>query len=176
MAVVGRDGLLQELTFGHPSPQSAVESLYTTLGGEAEEADWNSSLVARLEAYASGTRDDFLDVQVDLGPLTPFRRRVVEACRRIPFGETTTYKTLAEAAGSPAAARAVGRCMATNRIPLVIPCHRVVGCGGQLHGFSALGGLDMKRRLLEMERAVSPGTSKAPLPCPRRLSFSVGIA
>jgi methylated-DNA-[protein]-cysteine S-methyltransferase len=110
-----------------------------------------------LEAFAEGQADDFADVRVWSERWTPFQRRVLDRCRRIPYGQTRSYAELATAAGSPGAARAVGRTMATNPIPLVIPCHRVVGSGGDLCGFSAVGGLDAKRRLLDLEKAVAVG-------------------
>jgi methylated-DNA-[protein]-cysteine S-methyltransferase len=83
--------------------------------------------------------------------VTDFQRKVLDACRAIPPGETLSYAELAVIAGAPGAARAVGNVMRTNRIPLVIPCHRVVGSGGSLGGYSAPDGLAMKRKLLERE-------------------------
>ena len=112
---------------------------------------WDRHLVARLQAYASGARDDFCDVPVELGPLTEFQRRVVQHCRRIPPGKTLSYGQLAAKAGFAGAARAVGNCLAANRIPLVIPCHRVIAAGGGLGGYSAAGGIRLKRRLLDLE-------------------------
>ncbi len=82
---------------------------------------------------------------------TAFQRAVIDHCRRIPRGEVLTYGQLAERAGYPRSARAVGNVMATNRVPLIVPCHRVVGAGGNLGGFSAPQGLQMKRRLLRLE-------------------------
>lgn len=82
---------------------------------------------------------------------TPFMRRVYEIVRRIPSGETLSYGEVADQAGRPGAARAVGAAMANNRICLFIPCHRVVGSSG-LGGWSGPGGLDQKRALLELER------------------------
>jgi methylated-DNA-[protein]-cysteine S-methyltransferase len=75
-----------------------------------------------------------------------------ELCR-IPFGEVRTYAQIAKAIGRPAAARAVGRANATNRIPIIIPCHRVIGADGSLTGFG--GGLELKARLLSFESARS---------------------
>ena len=72
-------------------------------------------------------------------------------CRRIPYGRTMSYAELAAKAGSPNAARAVGNCMAGNRIPLIVPCHRVVCSDGRLGSYSAPGGTRMKRRLLDLE-------------------------
>ena len=94
---------------------------------------------------------DFSDVPLALDHLTPFGRRVVAACRRIPWGQTRSYGELAAECGSPGAARAVGSVMAKNRYPLIVPCHRVLAAGGELGGYSAPDGLKMKRRLLAME-------------------------
>ncbi len=83
---------------------------------------------------------------------TGFTRRVYDLVRRIPSGQTRTYAEIAEAAGRPGAARAVGNAMARNRICLFIPCHRVVGSSG-LGGFSGEGGLTQKRLLLDLEQS-----------------------
>ncbi len=153
-ATAGRGKVLCGLTFGHPTAGAAVDSLVSAvrgLGESPEEGTWNLRLKASLRAYAAGKPTDFDATPLDLDHLTPFQRSVVQACRQIPRGETLTYGQLARFAGSPNAARAVGAVMRTNRFPLIIPCHRVVGANGQLVGFSAPDGLRMKRRLLEME-------------------------
>lgn len=90
---------------------------------------------------------------LDWQGVSAFHRRVLRACYRIPAGSVLTYGELASKVGSPKAARAVGAAMAANRWPLLIPCHRVVGSGGKLTGYSGIGGLETKRRLLEMEAA-----------------------
>jgi methylated-DNA-[protein]-cysteine S-methyltransferase len=90
---------------------------------------------------------------IDWTGITPFRRQVLEECGRIPAGQTKSYGWLAAKVGHPNAARAVGRVMATNPWPLLIPCHRVVGSTGALHGYG--GGLPLKERLLQIEGAVS---------------------
>lgn len=89
------------------------------------------------------------DLPVDLTGVPAFMQRVLAACRQIPFGATMSYGALAVAVGSPKAARAVGQAMARNPIPLVIPCHRVLGADGRLTGFR--GGKDWKRALLAHE-------------------------
>jgi methylated-DNA-[protein]-cysteine S-methyltransferase len=104
-----------------------------------------------VQQYAAGSPVDFSGLSLDLDYLTPFGRRVAAACRSIPRGEVRSYGDLAAACGSPGAARAVGSVMARNRIPLVVPCHRVVGASGSLGGYSAPDGLRMKRRLLALE-------------------------
>ena len=79
---------------------------------------------------------------------------MVMECRKIPYGKTLSYGQLAAKAGRPGAARAVGNHMAGNRTPIIVPCHRVLPSGGGLGGFSAAGGVALKRRLLEMELSV----------------------
>jgi len=152
MALIGSGRTLRWLTFGHRSAEAAVASLPADLVHSSRSDTWNQSLVRRLQAYASGTRDDFLDIEADPGPQTAFQRQVLRCCRQIPYGATLTYGQLAAKAGHPGAARAVGRSMAANRIPLVVPCHRVISSDGGLCGYSAAGGVRMKRRLLELER------------------------
>jgi len=109
---------------------------------------------ARLSAHLSGDKSagaELSAIALDERRLSPFRRRVYHEARRIPPGELASYAALAERAGSPKAARAVGRAMATNPWPLVVPCHRVVSAEGDLHGFSAPGGTRTKATLLEIE-------------------------
>lgn len=102
-----------------------------------------------LEEYFAGRRRTFT-VPLDLPPSD--RRRAWLALGEIPYGRTTTYGELARRLGSPGAARAIGRACATNPLPLLLPCHRVVGANGSLTGFG--GGLETKRRLLELEGAL----------------------
>ncbi len=105
-----------------------------------------------LVAYFRHGRESFADVRVDLRHVTPFGERVYAACRAIEPGQTMTYGELATIAGSAGASRAVGSAMARNRVPIVVPCHRVVGASGRLGGFSAPGGLATKQTLLDLER------------------------
>lgn len=92
------------------------------------------------------------ELPIDLTGMPPFTRRLLEACRAIPFGETRSYRALAAEIGAPGAARAVGQALARNPVPIVIPCHRVLSAGGLLTGF--LGGLAWKRALLVHEGIV----------------------
>lgn len=101
-----------------------------------------------LAAYFRGERTA-LDLPVNLERLPAFRRTVLEAARRIGWGEVCTYGELAASVGSPRAARAVGQALAANPVPIVIPCHRVIGTSGSLTGFG--GGLAWKARLLRLE-------------------------
>ena len=151
MAIVMHGEALAQLTFGHDSPRAALAALDDESALDALVTARRPPLVTRLRAYARGERQDFSDVPVDLAGATPFERRVVALCRRIPFGGTLTYGQLAAQAGSPRAARAVGNVMRSNRCPLVVPCHRVVPATSGLGGYSAGEGVRTKLRLLEME-------------------------
>lgn len=104
-----------------------------------------------LDEYFAGRRRVF-DLSLDLRALPPFTVSVLHQLARVPYGETTTYGALAAAVGRPRAARAVGTVMNRNRIPIVLPCHRVVGASGDLVGYA--GGLHRKITLLELEGAL----------------------
>ncbi len=120
------------------------------------------TLLAALERYVDGQAVAWPRVPMELHGLPEFTRRVLLALRdRVPHGATTTYGGLAALAGSPGAARAVGQIMARNPWPLLVPCHRVLGADGALTGFSAEGGLDLKRLLLEIENAAQPVACRA---------------
>jgi methylated-DNA-[protein]-cysteine S-methyltransferase len=155
MAMIVEDHRLKQLVFGYPTKKAAIAALTPRWLTGAKPMDSSSALVSRLQAYSEGEADDFSDISVDLDDKTPFQRKVLSLCRKIPLGRTATYGEIAAKAGSPGAARAVGSCMAANRIPLVIPCHRVVAAGVRLGNYSAPGGTETKRRLLEMERNAS---------------------
>ena len=118
---------------------------------------WVAALVTRVRRHLSGVPDDFADVPLDTEPLAPFFAQVYEALRRVPSGATTTYGALGrKISGSTGAARAVGIAMAKNPFALLVPCHRVVGSDGKLHGFSAHGGLTTKAKLLAIEGRPEP--------------------
>ncbi len=115
---------------------------------------------AALRRFQAGDPSALEEVPLDLSSCTPFVRRVYEELRAVPPGETVTYGELAKRAGKPKAARAVGRAMATNPFAPFVPCHRVVGSDGALTGFGGPGGLEGKRRLLEMEARWAEGRRK----------------
>jgi methylated-DNA-[protein]-cysteine S-methyltransferase len=108
-------------------------------------------LVERLQRYFAGERDDFADVEVELGDETSFGRAMAEQMRRIPWGDVVSYGELALLAGRPRAARVAGQFCARCDLAPILPVHRVVSVNG-LGGFGSLG-LDYKRRLLELEGA-----------------------
>jgi len=106
-----------------------------------------------LGEYLAGKRQAFT-IPIDWTIFRPFQREALQAVFRIPYGETRTYAEIAEQINRPHAYRAVGRANATNPMPLVIPCHRVIGTDGKLHGYGGGEGLPTKEWLLKMEGAV----------------------
>lgn len=159
--LAGEEGDVRFLTIGHASASralSALRSKVSAAGVQADrlqEEDWDPLLRQRLEDFAIGGDVDFRDVALHLPRLTSFQTKVLRATRRIPFGETRTYGEVAKQVGSDRAARAVGSVMAANRFPIIVPCHRVVGAGGKLTGFSAPTGVSLKERMLAMEARVA---------------------
>jgi methylated-DNA-[protein]-cysteine S-methyltransferase len=108
--------------------------------------------VEQLKAYFAGTLTEFT-VPIELRGGSDFERAVWGEIAAIPYGEMVTYGAIATALGDPGAARAVGTACNRNPVPVIVPCHRVVGAGGKLTGFG--GGLPRKRQLLELEARVS---------------------
>lgn len=109
---------------------------------------WFSEPLRQLQAFFAGELRDF-DLQLKLQG-TAFQQRVWTALREIPFGQTISYGELARRVGNPAASRAVGLANGSNPLPIIIPCHRVIGSNGKLTGYG--GGLENKRWLLDFER------------------------
>lgn len=122
----------------------------------APEADWKPSdapflrqAALQIEEYFRGIRRQF---DLDLKPTgTPFQLDVLDALATIPYGETRSYGEIATQIGRPGAVRAVGAANGRNPLPIVLPCHRVIGADGSLTGFG--GGLETKRYLLDLEGA-----------------------
>ena len=134
-----------------PDPDEQLERLARIAGPSVLRSPRSVVAVRReLDEYFAGRRRIF-DLSLDLRALPPFTVSVLHELAAVPYGETTTYGALAERVGQPRAARAVGTVMNRNRIPIVLPCHRVVGASGDLVGYA--GGLDMKIALLELEGA-----------------------
>ncbi len=136
----------------HPPKGTASPPTVTLPAAGARRGDDSvPELARRVARYFTGAEVSFADVELDLEWCTPFQRSVGEALRDVPYGETVTYGELAALAGYPNAQRAAGSFCARNRLPLILPCHRVVAAAG-LGSYGSLG-LDYKRRLLELERA-----------------------
>lgn len=107
--------------------------------------------VDAITALLAGEHDDLTAITLGTSDLAPFDRRVYEAARAIPPGETITYGELAKRIGEPHAAQAVGQSLGRNPFAPIVPCHRVVAADGTMHGFSATGGVNTKLRLLTIE-------------------------
>ena len=105
----------------------------------------------QLVDYCDGKRVRFSG-KLDLSGLTPFAQKVLRSLAKVPYGKTITYGELAKRAGSAKAARAVGSVLANNPLPIIVPCHRVLSSNGSLGGFSAPGGVKLKRDLLNLEK------------------------
>jgi O-6-methylguanine DNA methyltransferase len=146
------DGLPLRLVASPSGLRSVRFGAADPAGGE--RSDGNALLVEavrQLRAYFAGELRAF---NLALDPAgTEFQKRVWKALLEIPYGETRSYGDLAEAIGSPKAVRAVGAANGANPIAIIVPCHRVIGAGGQLVGYG--GGLPLKRRLLELEAQAS---------------------
>ena len=136
---------LPELT-----PTSALDAVKPESDHAVHVYERNTEIRALIAAYCAGESVDLSEIEIDVAGVSPFFKKAWEVCRTIPFGETRSYGWLAEKAGNIRAARGAGQAMARNRLPLLVPCHRVVASDGSLHGFGG-GGLPLKSRLLEME-------------------------
>jgi len=135
-----------------PEPERELEELARLHGSRVLRVSAPVDRARReLDEYFAGRRRHF-ELDVDVRALPEYNRRVLAELARVEYGTTTTYGTLAAQTGNPRAARAVGTVMHRNPIPIVLPCHRVVGSTGKLTGYA--GGLDRKERLLRLEGAL----------------------
>jgi methylated-DNA-[protein]-cysteine S-methyltransferase len=141
LVLSGEDEALTAIAFSDSKKAPAIDSSW-----RRDDAAF-AQVSGQLRAYFAGELKEF---ELALAPHgTPFQQRVWEALRTIPHGATTTYATLAERLGDPRATRAVGLANGRNPIPIVIPCHRVIGADGSLTGYG--GGLERKQWLLAHE-------------------------
>ena len=151
---VNEDGALFRLHFVESDYGSAMEEDLEEEGYAVEADETRTARVREeLSEYANGRRKTF-DAPIAFAG-SEWQKTVWRELTRIPFGETRSYGEIADSIGRPGAARAVGRANASNVLPLVVPCHRVIAADGTLGGFN--GGLHLKERLLEHERRVLAG-------------------
>lgn len=143
----------------------------------AKPPPWVKKAITTVQKHLEGKPQSFADIPLDLRDVPEFHGAVYTALLEVPPGETTSYGALADAAGSPGAARAVGRAMATNPVPVLVACHRVLGADGKFTGFSAYGGLVTKEKILALEGWHNPALgqlfaqTKAPLPFDHRAAL-----
>jgi methylated-DNA-[protein]-cysteine S-methyltransferase len=147
-----RRGIVR-ISFGEGYDEEAVlADLCTRVSPRIVEApSYFDAVRQELEEYFHGRRTRF-DLPLDWRLTGGFGRRVLEHTARIPYGNVSTYKEMAAAAGSPRGARAAGNALGSNPIPIVVPCHRVLHSGGGLGGYG--GGIDRKEFLLKLEGAI----------------------
>lgn len=153
LVAVWSDTGLWELGFPRPDEAAAFADIRAKDISKLDEGQaawfWDEQLTHELKLYFQGFPVTF-GVPVDWRGYTPFQTAVLTYTADIAYGATVSYQAVAQAVGSPKAARAVGGALHSNRTPLVVPCHRVVGANGSLTGFG--GGLDMKKALLLLEQ------------------------
>ncbi len=149
--VAQTDGGICRIAF---RPEGQDESIARTFGVRVLRTPLEE-VRRELDEYFAGTRTEF-DLPIDLR-VAPFHEQVLHELARVPYGNTETYGGLARRVGRPNAARAIGTVMHSNPIPIVLPCHRIIGANGSLTGYG--GGLPVKRRLLELEGALLPGSA-----------------
>ncbi len=141
------------VTISYGDPDAALDRLASKLSPRILQAPARLDATRReLDEYFARKRTSF-DVALDWTLVSDFARRILGATAAVPFGETATYGQVAAAAGNPKAARAAGRALNGNPIPIVVPCHRIVGASGDLVGYA--GGLERKVSLLRLEASAS---------------------
>lgn len=125
------------------------------LGGanEGVPPDFVESAMADILELLSGVANDLAAIECDFAGIEPFALNVYRLSRAIKPGQTLSYGDIAVELGDRAYAQAVGRALGSNPFPIIVPCHRILGAGGKLTGFSAGGGVNTKLRLLEIEKA-----------------------
>ncbi|HWB45794.1 MAG TPA: methylated-DNA--[protein]-cysteine S-methyltransferase [Hyphomicrobiaceae bacterium] len=153
---------LTRLQLPEADPESTERRLRAGSETRAKPPRDIEHVVTALQRYCAGERIGFESVPLDLESVSPFYRRIYDQARRIAWGHTLTYGELGRLAGYPDAARAVGQAMGRNRIPIIVPCHRVLASGGKIGGFSAFGGPRTKERLLALE-GIALGRGGGPL-------------
>ncbi len=148
VGILGSENGLRRTTLPKHSEQSVSGIFSNSLKNAVASPQRFTDLLERYREYFTGHRVEFTD-RLDFSGATPFQQAVWQAARLIPFGQTRSYTWVAARAGNPKAARAVGQALGRNPLPVIVPCHRVLGANGGPGGFS--GGLKMKGWLLELE-------------------------
>ena len=154
-ALVWRGGAIIGAALPEASDEQMRASLQRRFAGVEEGAPFSEieKVMARVRRLLAGEHEDFAGVALEPDGLSEFERAVLEETFRIPPGETRTYGEIAATLGAPGASRAVGAALGRNPIPIIIPCHRVLGSSGKSGGFSAPGGAATKLKMLEIEGA-----------------------
>jgi methylated-DNA-[protein]-cysteine S-methyltransferase len=152
IGVVGSPNGIKKIILPLKSKEAVLDQI-VSYGCEAENQHKTcfADLTNRMRRYFSGEPVDFAD-KLDLSGATRFQQNVWRTVRNIPRGQTRSYDWVANQLGLPGAARAVGQALRRNPLPIVIPCHRIIGSDGKLGGFS--GGVEIKKLLLRLEQSL----------------------
>jgi O-6-methylguanine DNA methyltransferase len=150
--LAGTESALCRTYLPEPNSTSLRRRLQKDLPGAEFDENYFEDLQEQITGYFEGARVDFSRVPVALDGLSVFSRKVLTACKKVKTGRTITYAELAKKADRPNASRAVGGTMARNPLPLIIPCHRVIRTDGKMGGFSAPGGIFLKKKMLKLEQ------------------------
>ena len=163
VALAATDEGVVRVSLPGSDPDELVEEVMARTLLEPVEGGENVDAAAdQIEEFLAGKRTDF-DLELDWRLINGFHRQVLHAATTIPYGETRSYGELAEIAGSPGAARAVGTAMSVNPIALIVPCHRVIKSDGSIGGYGGgNAGTRLKQKLLDLENP--QGTLQRPLP------------
>jgi methylated-DNA-[protein]-cysteine S-methyltransferase len=149
------DGLIRT-HLPSPNPEKAKTNLLKNFPVTRYNQHLFNTLQRQIIAYFEGARINFFtDVPLVLDEFSPFTQQVLTECRKVLFGQTVSYLELAKKVRCPAGSRAVAGALAKNPLPLIIPCHRVICDNGSLGGFSAPGGVKLKKRMLKLEASAS---------------------
>lgn len=158
--VAGSAGVAEVfLPFGNESAAGVAGKVAETYPGVPGGGELSRLAAEELKSYCAGEAVNFT-APLDLSRLTPFQLAVCRQVLAIGYGRVCSYGEVARRAGSPGAARGVGTAMAANRLPILVPCHRVVAADGGLTGYSGCGGIASKRILLQMEGVVVSSTNR----------------
>ncbi|NLE07871.1 MAG: methylated-DNA--[protein]-cysteine S-methyltransferase [Dehalococcoidales bacterium] len=158
MAIAAAGNGLAAVALPCDSEQDALSQIDRVIRGSSPSENLMPELIDLLKRYFKGERVAF-DVKLDFSGATDFQRRVWQAARRIPYGESRSYGWVAAQAKNPRASRAAGNALGRNPFPVIVPCHRVIAGDGTIGGFSS--GLAMKRRLLALESIRVTGESNS---------------
>jgi len=145
---------LRDCRFMFPSPDGAMDEILKTIAGKPLSEDKNviSTWSVMFKEYFDGSLKTFDKVPLDSDSWTDFQKKVYMTVQSIPYGKTASYGTIASYLGNGNASRAVGNALKNNPVPPVIPCHRVIAADKDLCGFSATGGIELKLKILELEK------------------------
>jgi len=147
------------LDFGVSEQEFVARVTQRTKATLIRSDDAAAEAMKQVKEYLEGQRTRF-DLALDMSRMSEFQRRVLNIALKIPRGKYLTYGDVAKAIGKPQASRAVGQALGHNPVPIVIPCHRVLGSDGSLHGYSGGGGIQTKAWLLRLEGASLPGSTE----------------